>query len=120
MKSRSLAAVLSALLAVGATAAVFLYVRGVKHQATGRGAMTTVIVGRQDIPAGSRLDNLISSGGFTTLQIPANAVVQGAITDLNQLHGRTTNSFLLQGEQITTARLQGSTAPTGGVLGIPA
>jgi Flp pilus assembly protein CpaB len=78
-----------------------------------------VIVSKNDITAGTKLDSLVSSGQFTTLQVPADAVVPGAVTDLTQLRGKTTSSFILQGEQISTARLQGSTYNTGGVLGIP-
>src|SRR5947207_8819386 len=108
------------LLAAGATLGVFLYVRGVKNNnATSAANMTTVIVSKQDIPAGTKLDSLISSGAFTTLQVPNDAVISGSVTDLSQLQGQTTSTFILTGEQIATARLQGSTAATGGALGIP-
>lgn len=109
------------LLAIGATAGVYLYVQGVTKNAKGSVTNTaTVIVSKQDIPAQSSLDNLISNGAFATLQIPLNAVVQGAITDVSQLEGKSTAFPILQGEQITTARLQGSsTQVSGGVLGIP-
>jgi pilus assembly protein CpaB len=121
MKARGLVLIVAILLAAAATAAVFLYTQGVKKEASPSSAtMVTVIVAKEDIPAGTNLDNLISSGGFTTLRIPEDAVVQGAVTDLAQLRGRRTSTFILKGEQISTARLQGSTQPTGGVLGIPA
>jgi pilus assembly protein CpaB len=121
MKTRGLAIMVAFLLAIGATAAVYMYVQGVRNDATGGVTdMATVIVSKQDIPARSSLDNLISGGAFTTLQIPLNAVVQGAITDVSQLNGKSTAFPILQGEQITTARLQGSsTQVEGGVLGIP-
>jgi pilus assembly protein CpaB len=112
--------VIAFVLAAGATAGVFLYVNGVKsdNKATSTN-MATVIVSKRAIEAGTKLDTLIAAGDFTTVQVPADAVVPGAVTELSQLQGRSTNSFILQGEQISTARLQGSTAPTGGVLGIP-
>jgi len=120
MKTRSVAVMIAFLLAAGATLGVFLYVRGVKHNnATSAANMTTVIVSKQDIPAGTKLDSLISSGAFTTLQVPNDAVISGSVTDLSQLQGQTTSTFILTGEQIATARLQGSTAETGGALGIP-
>jgi pilus assembly protein CpaB len=118
MKIKGLPVVLALMLAVAATGAVYLYVHGVQHASTSPGSLT-VIVSKQDIPAGSRLDTLINQGDFTSLPVPRNAVVAGAVTDLSQLKGRTTSSFIIQGEQITTARLQGSAQPTGGVLGIP-
>jgi pilus assembly protein CpaB len=108
------------LLAIGATAAVFLYLDSVKkeHRAPVANEVT-VIVSKQDIPADTKLDSLISAGAFTTIQVPREAIVNGAVTDLSQLKGRTSSTFILQGEQISTARLQGSTQATGGVLGIP-
>jgi len=116
---RATAITLALLLAVGATAAVFLYVNSVKKQHKAPVANdVAVIVSKQDIPADTKLDSLISAGEFTTLQIPRAAVVPGAVTDLSQLRGRTTSTFILQGEQITTARFQGTTHATGGILGL--
>ncbi len=119
MKKRGVALFVAVLLAGGATAAVFLYVEGVRRDATAAPSMVRVIVPKRDIAAGTQLDGLISAGAFTTLEVPQIAVVSGAITDLSQLQGRTTSTFILQDEQITTARLRGSTQATGGILGIP-
>jgi pilus assembly protein CpaB len=120
MKARGMALVMAVLLAAGATAAVFLYVRSVKNDASTQATdLVTVVVPKQDIPSGTRLDDVIAAGQFTTQQVPPDAVVQGAATDLTQLQHRTTSTFILAGEQITAARLRGSTTATGGVLGIP-
>jgi Flp pilus assembly protein CpaB len=119
MKKRGLALFVALLLAAGATVAVFLYVEGVRRDATAAPKMVRVVVPKRDIAAGTQLDGLISAGAFTTLDVPESAVVSGAITDLSQLQGRTTSTFILQDEQISTARLRGSTQATGGVLGIP-
>ena len=119
MRTRGLALVIALLVAAGATAAVFLYVQHVKKSATQPGSTVTVIVSKKDLTAGTKLDSLLASGQFTTLQVPSDAVVPGAVTDLSQLRGRTVNSFILQGEQISTARLAGSTYNTGGALGLP-
>jgi pilus assembly protein CpaB len=117
---RGVALALALLLAIGATVAVFLYLSAVKKEHRAPVAdFTTVIVSKQDIPADTKLDSLISAGAFTTLQVPRDAIVAGSVTDLSQLRGRTTNTFVLQREQISTSRLQGSTQATGGVLGIP-
>jgi len=113
-----MAVVLALLLAVGATTAVFLYVEGVRKESKPSASAVAVIVPKENVPAGSALDDLISKGDFTTLTIPPSAVVEGAITDLNQLKGKTTSAAILAGEQIPAARLQGSTAHTGGALGI--
>src|ERR687887_837239 len=117
MKNRGMALAVALVVAAGATAAVFLYVQSVKKNAAAPSAVT-VIVSKNDITAGTKVDPLINGGQFKTLQVPTDAVVPGAVTDLSQLRGKTTSSFILQGEQISTARLSGTTYNTGGVLGI--
>jgi pilus assembly protein CpaB len=120
MKARGMTVVLAFLLAVGATGAVYLYLKGANEVKKPAANMVSVIVSKRDISANTGLDNLIKSGAFTTTEIPADAVVSGAVTQLEQLQGRTTRYPIVAGEQITTARFLGSTnQPAGGVLGIP-
>jgi pilus assembly protein CpaB len=121
MRTRGMAVFLAVLLAAGATAAVFLYVRSVRDEAksTTFAEGVEVIVAKQDIRGGTNLDNLISAGGFERKSFPRDLVVAGAVTDLAQLQHRTTSAFIAAGEQMTTARLSGSETPTGGVLNIP-
>jgi pilus assembly protein CpaB len=119
MNSRGLMGLVAVTLAAVATLAVFLYVRGVQDQSRTGGESVQVVVSKQDILAGTDLDELISSGAFTHTSVPSDVLVQGAITRLEQLEGRTTSTAILAGEQISTARLQGSEELPGGVLGIP-
>jgi pilus assembly protein CpaB len=119
MKMRGLSVVVALVLAVGATLGVFLYVQGVKKEAKAPIANSvSVVVSKKDIPAGTKLDALITQGAFTTLSVSKDALVQGAVTSLSQLQGRTTNAFVLHGEQISTVRLQGTNTRTGGTLGL--
>ena len=119
MKGRGGAFVLALVLAGVATAGVFLYVRGARPDGTTVEDLVTVIAAKRDIPAGTSLDPLVDEGAFGPLLLPTEAVVPGAVTELDQLQGRSTNAFILEGEQISTARLQGTSKPTGGPLGIP-
>ncbi|MFN2545510.1 MAG: Flp pilus assembly protein CpaB [Actinomycetota bacterium] len=119
MKSRGMVGLVAFLLAGVATMAVFLYVHGVKQNVETKTAEISVIVSKADIPAGSRMDSLIDSGSFTSQSIPRTAVVDGAVTSLQQLRGRVTSVPILAGEQIPAARLQGSTELPGGAIGIP-
>jgi Flp pilus assembly protein CpaB len=120
MRTRGLVIAVAGLLAILATAAVFMYVRGVEN-GKGTGASTvSVIVAKEDIPVGARLDDVIQGGGVTARDFAEEAVVRGAVTDVGQLRGRVTNAPVLAGEQISSARLEGSTTqPEGGALGIP-
>ena len=87
MRSRGLVVALAVLLAVAAAGAVVLYTNGVKKAAESGGSLTTVIVATQDIPANTSLNALIESGGFKELAVPADAVVDGAVTSLTELRG---------------------------------
>lgn len=110
MKIRGFVLAVALLLALGATSAVFLYVQGVRQEAkkSPSGNLVAVIVSTEDIPGGTALDPLIERGTFNSVKIPKDALVQGVVTDLSQLKGRTTSATIVQGEQITAARLQGS------------
>ncbi|MCA1706397.1 MAG: Flp pilus assembly protein CpaB, partial [Actinobacteria bacterium] len=120
VRGRGLVGGLALLLALVATGLVFLYVKNVKDDAeSGRNAVN-VVISKEDIPAGTQLDDLVSAGSFDTVTISEDAVVRNAVTDLAQLEGQTTSSAILAGEQISTARLQGSgSEAAGGSLGIP-
>jgi pilus assembly protein CpaB len=119
MKARGTVILVAFLLATTATGAVFLYLRGVKEEAQTGGDRVSVIVSKRDIAAGSELDVLIAEGAFAPMQVPESTMVDGAVTALSQLEGRRATVPILAGEQIPTARLQGSTELPGGTLGIP-
>jgi Flp pilus assembly protein CpaB len=109
---------LALLLAIGATAAVFLYVNGVKENAISSGDVTKVIVAQQDIPANTSFDPLIDQGVFVEKTIPTDAAVQDAVNSVDQLRGHTATVPILANEQIPTERLSGGQQVQGGRLGI--
>jgi Flp pilus assembly protein CpaB len=118
MRSRGVVVVLALILATIATAGVFLYSRGVKEEAIKGGDLQDVIVSKVDIPANTELDGLIADGQFELLQVPADAVVDEAVTDLSQIRGQRNSAFILAGEQIPMSRVRAGDIP-GGILGIP-
>ncbi len=118
MRSRGLVVVLALILATVATAAVFLYARGVREEARTGGELTTVIVSTVDIPANTDLNRLIADGRFVEKEIPTDALVEGAVTSVSQLRNKRNNAVILAGEQIPIARVESGKLP-GGVLSIP-
>ena len=118
MRSRGVVVVLALVLATIATAGVFLYSQGVKQDAIKGGDLRDVVVSKVDIAANTELDELIAASQFELLQVPVDAVVAGAVTDLSQLRGRRNSAFILAGEQIPVSRVETGEIP-GGVLGIP-
>ena len=107
------------MMAVVATGALFLYVNNVRNEADSGPRQVDVIVSKEDIAAGTDLNPLLTEGAFTTQTFDEDAVVRGAITDLTDLEDQTTSVPVVAGEQLTSARLQGSEDLSGGVLGIP-
>ena len=120
MRSRGLVVAIAVVLAIAAAGAVILYTKGVKQDAVSGGALSVVLVSTQDIPANTNLNPLIDQGAFTQLQVPTDAVVDGAVTSLDELTGQTTTSPVLANEQISSARLSSGEAAPGGNLGISA
>ena len=116
MRSRGLVVAIAVVLAIVAAAAVILYTNGVKTNAVSGG--TDVVVSSQDIGANISLNTLIDQGAFKTIKVPTDALVQGAVTSVDQLRDQSTTQPILANEQISTSRLSSGTAVAGGTLGI--
>ncbi|MGA9160643.1 MAG: Flp pilus assembly protein CpaB [Actinomycetota bacterium] len=117
MKGRGLVVLLALLLATLATVGVFMYSRGVQEDAKTGGTMVAVVVSKVDLPARTDLDQLIKDDQFQIIQVPASVVVDGAVTSLDQLTGKSNSVAILAGEQIPVARISGNVP--GGALAIP-
>jgi pilus assembly protein CpaB len=118
MKGRGLVVVLALIMATLATAGVWLYTNGQKP--TNVGTMVPVVVSKVDIPANTDLNQLIKDDQFKIIQLPETALVDGAITSVDQLRDKHNSLAVLAGEQIPVARIEGQGTVPGGVLGIPA
>jgi Flp pilus assembly protein CpaB len=111
MRSRGLVVAIAVVLAVAAAAAVILYTQGVKEEARSGGELTSVIVSTQEIPANQQLDPLVEQGIFKEIEVPEDALVGGAVTDVGQLRGVTTTTPILANEQISSSRLSTAERP---------
>jgi pilus assembly protein CpaB len=118
MRSRGLVVALALLLAIGATAAVFLYVNGVREDAKTGGDLVDVVVATQDIQANAELNPLIEAGAFTLAKVTPETLVNGAVTTEDQLRDQTTTFPILANEQIPLSRLSSGEAIQGGRFGI--
>lgn len=72
---------------------------------TGPVGPVSVLVGAQDIPAGSLADDLIEAGQLKTIDIPAGELTPGAIQSINQLAGAEFVQGFAKDQQITSAGL---------------
>src|SRR5688572_27553916 len=116
MRSRGLVVAIAVVLAVAAAAAVILYTQGVKTEAEQGGSLQTVIVSSQEIRANEPLSPLVNQDIFKQVQVPQEALVSDAVTDIRQLEDATTTSTIYANEQIPISRL--STGPRPNELGI--
>jgi pilus assembly protein CpaB len=119
MKSRGIVLVVAVLFAAVAAGAVFMYVRGIEEQSRAEEERVPVVVSKEDIMPGTKLNPLLSSGVFVNAEFPRTVLIRGVVTSLQQLQGQETSSPILAGEQISVARLRGEAEFGGGVLGIP-
>jgi hypothetical protein len=69
------------------------------------GELMTIIISTEEIPENQLLDPLIEQGVFEEIDVPTDALVDGAVTDIEQLHGMRTTTTILAHEQISMARL---------------
>ena len=104
MRPRGFVITVAAVLAILATGAVYLYVRNVQNN-NGGGTTVSVVVAKQDIAVGAKLDDVISQGGVTFRRFPKADVVRGAVTNISEIKGTVTNAPIVAGEQISTAIL---------------
>ncbi len=116
MPSKGIAMAIAVVLAATATFALYLYIRSIDDRPA-TADLVSVVVATSDIAAGTDLTEAIADGSFDSISVPADVAVPGAITDLSELEGRATASAIVAGEQIPTARLEGTVV--GGTLGIP-
>jgi pilus assembly protein CpaB len=119
MKSRGIVLVVAVVFAAVAAGAVFMYVRGIEEESRAEEVRVPIVVSKEDIAPGTKLNPLLSSGMFVSAEFPRTVLIRGVVTSLQQLQGQETSSPILAGEQISTARLRGEAEFGGGILGIP-
>ena len=69
--------------------------------------MVGVVVSKVDIPAGTDLDQLIKDDQFRFILVPQGVAVEGAVTSIDQMTGKSTRVAILAGEKIPMARISG-------------
>ena len=114
MRSRGLVVAIAVVLAVLAAAGIIVYTSNLEESVVEENTVE-VIVSSEQIPANTALDPLLARGVFTPIRVPIPALVDSAVTTLDQLAGQTSAIEILPNEQIPTSRLSGGTA---NVLGI--
>jgi hypothetical protein len=105
-KARWLVVIVLLILATLGTIGVFLYSHPVQGPEKIVGQMVPIVVSKVDIPARTDLNKLLRNDQFRVLDIPQAAVVDGAVTSVDQLRDRRNTVAILAGEQISVERLR--------------
>jgi Flp pilus assembly protein CpaB len=97
---------LASMLAVFGIIGAFLYPDGVIEEPKILAPLVAVTVFAVDVPAGTDLDQLIKDDQLRIIQVPPDAVVDGAVTSVDQLEHRRNTVAIQAGEQIPTGWLK--------------
>jgi Flp pilus assembly protein CpaB len=100
--------VISAVLAMAAAAALFVYVSRVRDQASSAQRTVQVVVATADIPAGTSVDAAIASNDFGTRTVLAGDAPSAAVSDISTVRGEVVTQELFQGDTVTANRLGSS------------
>lgn len=103
MKTRLIGAAAALVLATTGTVAVTSYVQGADQRALQGAEMRRVYVVAEEVPASTAAADLPSF--VKPADLPASAVVAGAVTDLGSLAGKVSSGTLHPGEQLLSARM---------------
>lgn len=102
MKTRIIAVAIAAVLAIVGAVVLVVAVRSADQAATAGAQLTSVLVVRTDVPAGTAADHL--GDAVTVEEIPARYVADDAVSDVDDLEGLVATVDLKPGEQILSSR----------------
>jgi Flp pilus assembly protein CpaB len=104
MRIRIIGALVALVLAVIGGVVLFIYVSGAEQRALGGAALVEVYVVTEPIPAGSDAATVTES--IEVDKLPAMAVLDDHITNLDQIEGLVATTDLVPGEQLIRARFE--------------
>ncbi len=120
MRTRIIALVIAAVLAIVGGVTLVTYVRSADQRAAGDAELVDVLVVQQEVPAGTAAAQLALVTSVD--RIPEAFLAEGALTSLDQLEelqGQVTSAALVPGEQVIAARLASPGDFVGGGGSIP-
>lgn len=120
MRTRIIALVIAAVLAIVGGVVLVTYVRSADQRAAGDAELVDVLVVQQEVPAGTAAAQLALVTSVD--QIPEAFLAEGALISLDQLEelqGQVTSAALVPGEQVIAARLASPGDFVGGGGSIP-
>ena len=118
MKKRVIAAVTAAVLAVAGVLALVVWAQDADERAYAGAKRETVYQVKEGVAAGKKVSDLTSS--FEQAKLPADAIPDGAVTDLADVAGLTTLASLEPGEVLLESRLGTPGEKSASATSVPA
>lgn len=117
MKSRLLGGIAALVLAIIGTALLVVYVQGADARAAQGLNPVKVLVAKDTVPAGTKVEDL--AGKVKVEELPQSAVPAAALESLDGQTGRVTASALQPGEQLLAAKLVDPKELVPGTVPVP-
>jgi len=102
MTTRTGALTLAIILAAAAALLVVVYVKGYQSDVNGRNDEVTVLVANQTIPQLTPGNQVVEADMYRESTVPKTSLVDGAVTNPDQLKGLVARNDVYPGEQLTT------------------
>lgn len=116
---RRLALLLAAVLVAAlGTSLVFAYVKKADDRAIADQRPVSVLIAKVTIPAGTRVVDAATAGAFQTKELPAAAVVPGALSSTEPIKDQVSLGNIFPGQQLLTGMF-GATAANVASIAIP-
>jgi pilus assembly protein CpaB len=114
LSTRFGALAVAALLAVAAVGIVLVYAHKYRSSVDNANGEVTVLVANRSISQYTPGSQVVDGSMFSTRQVPADAAVDGAVSNPDQLKGLVARSDIYPGEQLTTNQFvkSNTTSPT--------
>jgi pilus assembly protein CpaB len=119
MDRRRLLLILAVFVAVIGTALVFLYVQGADKRAQDKFDNVSVLKATQNISAGTKYDDALSSGQISLQSVPKNELSADAVTTTEALKGKLVTVPIFSGQQILSGQFGTTVESTSTNLPIP-
>lgn len=119
MSKRTLSLAAAIALAALGTMALVGYMRGLEEQTLSQIDSVAVLVAKETVPAGTSAEDATRRGLLVSADVPRKALVDGVITDVNDIKGRIAKVDIVRGEQVLRERFV-APAPSRGAFAIPA
>ncbi len=110
---------LAIIMAALGTGLVYTYARGADDRALSGQQRFEVLVVKSLVLAGTAVEDAVAEGAFETKELPANALIDGAMPDASAIQDDVALTALYPGQQIN-AQMFGETANTVSSLVMPA